>query len=51
MHWQPVLKYEGGQYELKPITLKGEKVTGDGIMIPYKAGWLFHLHPGIPLQT
>jgi opacity protein-like surface antigen len=41
MHWQPVLKYEGGQYELKPITLKGEKVTGDGIMIPYKAGGSF----------
>ena len=41
MHWQPVLKYEGGQYELKPVTLKGEKVTGDGIMIPYKAGGTF----------
>jgi len=41
MHWQPVLKYEGGQYELKPITLKGEKVTGDGILIPYKAGGSF----------
>ncbi|HPS73982.1 MAG TPA: hypothetical protein PLD52_06760 [Bacteroidales bacterium] len=41
MHWQPVVKYEGGQYELKPVTLKGEKVTGDGIMIPYKAGGSF----------
>jgi tetratricopeptide (TPR) repeat protein len=41
MHWQPVVKYEGGQYELKPITLKGEKITGDGIMIPYKAGGTF----------
>ena len=41
MHWQPVVKYEGGQYELKAITLKGEKVSGDGIMIPYKAGGTF----------
>ena len=41
MSWQPVLKYEGGQYELKPINLKGEKVTGDGIMIPYKTGGSF----------
>lgn len=41
MHWQPVVKYQGGQYELKPITLKGEKVTGDGILIPYKTGGSF----------
>lgn len=41
MQWQPVLKYEGGQYELKPIDLKGEKVSGDGILIPYKKGGTF----------
>ncbi|MDP4282197.1 MAG: hypothetical protein Q8867_08625 [Bacteroidota bacterium] len=41
MYWQPVVKYDGGTLPLKPVTLKGEKVTGDGIMIPYKTGGSF----------
>ncbi len=41
MYFQPVLKYEGGSYALKPITLMGEKVTGDGVQIKYKEGGSF----------
>ncbi len=41
MYFQPVLKYEGGSYALKPMTLMGEKVTGDGIQIKYKEGGSF----------
>ena len=41
MYYEPVLKYEGGSYTMKPIQLKGEKVTGDGIMIKYKEGGSF----------
>jgi tetratricopeptide (TPR) repeat protein/outer membrane protein OmpA-like peptidoglycan-associated protein len=41
MQFQPVLVYTGGQTELNPITLKGEKVTGDGIPIKYKEGGSF----------
>lgn len=42
MYFQPVLKYEGGQYELPCATqLYGEKLTGDGTMIKYKEGGSF----------
>ncbi|MEI7492824.1 MAG: hypothetical protein WCK92_15590 [Bacteroidota bacterium] len=41
MQFQPVLVYAGGQTELKAITLKGEKVTGEGIPIKYKEGGTF----------
>ena len=41
MQFQPVLTYTGGQTEMKPITLKGERVTGDGIPIKYKEGGSF----------
>jgi len=41
MQFQPVLTYNGGQTELKAITLKGEKVTGEGIPIKYKEGGTF----------
>jgi tetratricopeptide (TPR) repeat protein len=41
MQFQPVLVYTGGQTEMKPITLKGEKVTGEGIPIKYKEGGSF----------
>ena len=41
MYFQPVLKYEGGQYALKPMTLMGEKLTGDGTIIKYKEGGSF----------
>jgi Flp pilus assembly protein TadD/outer membrane protein OmpA-like peptidoglycan-associated protein len=39
--YQPVIKYNGGTKELKPITLKGEKVLGDGITINKKTGGSF----------
>jgi len=41
MFFQPVLKYEGGSYALKPMTIMGEKVTGDGVQIKYKEGGSF----------
>ncbi|NQV03422.1 MAG: hypothetical protein HQ542_12300, partial [Bacteroidia bacterium] len=41
MYFQPVLKYDGGQYDLKPMNLMGEKLTGDGTMIKYKEGGSF----------
>ena len=41
MYFQPVLKYQGGQYELKPMNLMGEKLTGDATMIRYKEGGSF----------
>ncbi len=39
---QPVVKYKDGVKELKPITLKGEKVLGDGNIINKKAGGTFN---------
>ncbi|MHC1705935.1 MAG: hypothetical protein AB9842_00295 [Bacteroidales bacterium] len=39
--YQPVIKYGSGTKELKPITLKGEKVMGDGITINKKTGGSF----------
>jgi tetratricopeptide (TPR) repeat protein len=41
MYFQPVLKYDGGSYTLKPMTIMGEKVTGDGVQIKYKEGGSF----------
>jgi tetratricopeptide (TPR) repeat protein len=41
MYFQPVLKYEGGSYTLKPMTIMGEKVTGDGVQVKYKEGGSF----------
>jgi tetratricopeptide (TPR) repeat protein len=41
MYFQPVLKYDGGSYSLKPMTIMGEKVTGDGVQIKYKEGGSF----------
>ncbi len=41
MLFEPTIQYEGGQYALKPMTLKGEKVQGDGIPIKYKDGGTF----------
>jgi tetratricopeptide (TPR) repeat protein len=41
MYFQPVLQYEGGSYALKPMTIMGEKVTGDGPQIKYKEGGSF----------
>jgi tetratricopeptide (TPR) repeat protein len=41
MYFQPVLKYEGGSYALKPMSIMGEKVTGDGPQIKYQEGGSF----------
>lgn len=38
---QPVFSWEGGSIALEPITLKGERVEGDGTIINYKAGGRF----------
>ena len=39
--FQPVLKYEGGQTELKPFILRGLKTQGQGTMINNKTGGKF----------
>jgi tetratricopeptide (TPR) repeat protein len=38
---QPVLEYEGGTLELRPLILRGEKVSGEGTMISYANGGSF----------
>ncbi|MBQ9417034.1 MAG: tetratricopeptide repeat protein [Bacteroidales bacterium] len=38
---QPVFSWEGGSIPLEPLTLKGEKVEGDGTIINYKSGGRF----------
>ncbi len=37
----PVLKYEGGETELSPVTLQGESVQGNNRVISYNAGGTF----------
>lgn len=41
MYFQPVLTYNGGQYEMPAMHLMGEKLTGEGTMIKYKEGGTF----------
>jgi Flp pilus assembly protein TadD/outer membrane protein OmpA-like peptidoglycan-associated protein len=41
MVFQPVITYANGTKELKPITLKGESVKGDGTIINKKEGGSF----------
>lgn len=38
---QPVLTYEGGELQLAPVLLKGEKVKGDGTTVSYANGGTF----------
>ncbi|MBR1850516.1 MAG: tetratricopeptide repeat protein [Bacteroidales bacterium] len=38
---QPVFTWEGGNIPLEPITLKGEKVSGDGTIMNYANGGRF----------
>ncbi len=38
----PVLKYEGGEVEGTPISLQGEKATGNNKVIPTKTGGVFN---------
>lgn len=39
--FQPVVKYEGGEIELTPMLLKGERVEGEGTTISYESGGNF----------
>jgi len=39
--FQPVLKFDGGEIELTPMLLKGERVDGEGITINYERGGNF----------
>ena len=41
MYFQPQVKYDGGMVDLKPITLIGEKVVGDGTKVRYMEGGTF----------
>ena len=41
MFLQPVFSWEGGNIPLEPMTLKGEKVDGDGTIINYANGGRF----------
>ncbi|MCX6249881.1 MAG: hypothetical protein NTX61_03920 [Bacteroidetes bacterium] len=41
MYFQPQIQYAGGSYDLKPMNIMGEKVTGDGPQIKYKEGGTF----------
>ena len=45
MNLKPYLAYNGGQIEIDPITLVGEKVKGEGdFRVPYKEGGEFTKH-------
>jgi len=46
----PQLKYNGGVYDLTPVTLKGEEVNGPGTAIPYKTGGAFKFTQTIPYK-
>ena len=46
--YAPQLKYPSGSYALKPITLKGEDVEGDGTMINHDNGGTFSYTQTIP---
>jgi tetratricopeptide (TPR) repeat protein len=39
--FQPVVKYDGGEIELTPMLLKGERVEGEGTTINYESGGNF----------
>ncbi len=41
MFIQPIFSWEGGNIPLEPMTLKGEKVDGDGTIISYDKGGRF----------
>ena len=38
MYFEPVVKYDGGSYALKPMHFMGEKLTGDGTLVKYQEG-------------
>ncbi len=48
MNFTPVLAYEGGSVVLRPVTFKGENVSGDGILVNYANGSTFTYTDKIP---
>ncbi len=50
MYFQPVLTYAGGQTDLKPMNIYGEKLSGDGTMIKYKEGGSFTYTTTVPYK-
>jgi len=48
MNFTPVIVYEGGSTALKPITFKGESVTGDGTLISWANGGSFTYTDKVP---
>lgn len=46
----PTLKYNGGETNFAPVTLKGESVEGEGIVIKYAEGGKFSHTAKIPYQ-
>ncbi len=50
MNFTPVLKYNGDSSILKSITLQGESVVGNGIVINYKNGGTFTYKDVIPYK-
>lgn len=50
MNFTPVLTYDGGSTPLKPMTFKGEKVSGDGTPVNYANGGSFTYVCKVPYQ-
>ncbi len=48
--YEPVLKYATGETRLKPITLIGEDIVGDGVKINYLKGGTFNYSTVIPYK-
>ncbi|MBU0487043.1 MAG: hypothetical protein KKA07_07740 [Bacteroidetes bacterium] len=46
----PVLKYNGGEYTLKSLSLQGEKAEGNGTVISYKGGGTISYVDSIPYK-
>ena len=44
----PVLMYEGGEATSTPSSFQGEKVLGNGTMVPYKTGGSFTMRANFP---
>ena len=50
MELTPVLKYEGGEKALTPIILRGNRTTGDGILVERRTPTTFDLSEAIAYQ-
>ncbi len=47
----PVLTYEGGETAFEPVTVQGQKVTGNNKVIAYKKGGNFSYKDAVPFTT